>query len=145
MWRDPAVHVSPVGIQVVGPTPIPGAPEYLALVPCHTGGTRMSEELRRCKGVLGRMQQFLELGHTVGGGICFDLGSATPLRRVVVRNRTVPGKAEVEERALGCAVQLLDEDRTVLQQVVFDEVAIEYTWASASSLQGPNERKGVTA
>lgn len=55
-----------------------------------------------------------ESAFEVNNAITLDLGRPVRIESVAVRNRTVAGKPEIEDRLCGCLLQLLSENNTVL-------------------------------
>lgn len=94
--------------------------------------TQFLEKLQRVKAELGLATTFLHLGpgqaflpmferkmerwsvSEVGNTITLDLGRLVRVEAVSLRNRTMPGKTDIEDRLVGCILQLLNENNTVL-------------------------------
>lgn len=88
----------------------PTAPTPLAdPVPGEEAVGTAQELVERARGGLGASRGVLRLGPELGSAVTFDLGETVHVAGVHLRNRSVPGRPEIEDRLRGCAVQLLTQ------------------------------------
>lgn len=78
----------------------------------------------------GALRGAVNVGAAIGAHITFDLGAPLRITAVHVRNRSVLGRPEVEDRLRGCWVQLLDApDGPALWERLVAYGSPAYQWA----------------